>query len=129
MLDFQCWTSTESSNNSSHIMLGNPVMDLHPIQVGVAILLPVASCCKNRFKLRPCGSLRFVKSNFPDLLKVVRLGLSLDRVHRWPTLLSTNISCIKVLDYWFLNQLFRFVFYFQYQARVAVFVYMNMWLR
>ena len=41
--------------------------------------LPVASCYKNRFKLRPCGSLRLVKSNFQDLLKVIRLALSLDR--------------------------------------------------
>ena len=82
MLDFQCLTRSGSSNSSSHIMLGDPVMDLHPIQVGVAVLLPVASCYKNRFKLRPCGPLRLVKSNFLDLLKIIRLGLSRVRADR-----------------------------------------------
>ena len=35
---------------------GNPAMDQHPIQEGVAILL-VASCYANRDKLRPDGPL------------------------------------------------------------------------
>ena len=35
---------------------GNPAMDKHPIQGGVEILL-VASCYKNRDKLRPDGPL------------------------------------------------------------------------
>ena len=35
---------------------GNPAMDQHPIQGGVAILL-VASCYGNRDKLRPDGPL------------------------------------------------------------------------
>ena len=35
---------------------GNPAMDLHPIQGGVEIFL-VASCYRNRDKLRPDGSL------------------------------------------------------------------------
>ena len=35
---------------------GNPAMDKHPIQGGVAILL-VASCYGNRDKLRPDGPL------------------------------------------------------------------------
>jgi len=35
---------------------GNPVMDKHPIQGGVEILL-VASCYRNRDKLQPDGSL------------------------------------------------------------------------
>ena len=35
---------------------GNPAMDQHPIQGGVEILL-VASCYRNRDKLRPDGPL------------------------------------------------------------------------
>ena len=35
---------------------GDPAMDKHPIQGGVAILL-VASCYRNRDKLRPDGPL------------------------------------------------------------------------
>ena len=35
---------------------GNPAMDWHPIQGGVEILL-VASCYRNRNKLRPDGPL------------------------------------------------------------------------
>ena len=35
---------------------GNPAMDWHPIQGGVEIL-PVASCYRNRDKLRPDGPL------------------------------------------------------------------------
>jgi len=35
---------------------GNPAMDWHPIQGGVEILL-VASCYRNRDKLRPDGPL------------------------------------------------------------------------
>jgi len=35
---------------------GNPAMDKHPIQGGVEILL-VASCYRNRDKLRPDGPL------------------------------------------------------------------------
>ena len=35
---------------------GNPAMDSHPIQGGVEILL-VASCYRNRDKLRPGGPL------------------------------------------------------------------------
>jgi len=35
---------------------GNPAMDQHPIQGGVEILL-VASCYRNRDKLRPVGPL------------------------------------------------------------------------
>ena len=35
---------------------GNPAMDWHPIQGGVEILL-VASCYRNRDKLRPGGPL------------------------------------------------------------------------
>jgi len=35
---------------------GNPAMDWHPIQGGVEILL-VASCSRNRDKLRPNGPL------------------------------------------------------------------------
>ena len=37
-----------------HTAGGNPTMDYHPIQEGVAIL-SVASCYRNRVKPRPCG--------------------------------------------------------------------------
>jgi len=42
---------------------GNPAMDQHPIQGGVEILL-VASCYRNRDKLRPDGPI----GSYADLL-------------------------------------------------------------
>ena len=62
-----CWVPCDGlashrggcGNAPSQLHAGYPVMDWHPIQGGVAMFL-VASCYRNRAKLRPCGPLKLV---------------------------------------------------------------------
>ena len=55
---------------------GNPVMDQHPLQGGVEMLL-VASCYRNQDKLRPDGplglyaDLTFLPSTFKGLVVIL----------------------------------------------------------
>ena len=77
---------------------GNPSMDLHPIQGGVAILL-VASCYGNRDKLRPDGPL----GSYADFKKhVFRSALTCARskiFNFFHNLKTLNSSSIKIVGY------------------------------
>ena len=67
---------------------GNRVMDLHPIQEGVEMLL-VASCYRNQDKLRSDGP----HASYNDLIYFVVLGnLKATYVHDGPSSMSKSLK-------------------------------------